>query len=428
MSILDRLFGAARPAPVAQPVPAAARVEPVLRASSVPPAGATEAGWSRLALNMGGSRVRGLPPVSPVTAQRHATVLACCTVIAGDLSKVPLIVWQRNDDGTESAVADHPLNYLLNRESAPGVPAVVTRFGLAYAFALRGRAYAYAPRDGSGEVELIDLLLPDGVAEVKQGRERFYMFEDGAGVQRRVTTRNVVHLRYMAEDGWTGRSPIQVAAESVGLALAGQEAAARAASGSQMRGFISIPEYFEDEEAATRSATRIRAALRDPESEGMPLLENGAKIERLDMSAADLQLLESRKFDREQLIALYRVPPSKVQMLEHGVKANGQQQAIDYLTDCLSHWGTPLADFATQTLLTEAERRAGLSLVHDWDVLMEPTMTEAHSAINVAVGGPIMTPNEGRRLRGLPPVAGGDILYPPANMTRDAEPQDGGGQ
>ena len=38
-----------------------------------------------------------------------------------------------------------------------------------------------------------------------------------AGMRRRVSSRLMVHLRHMSKDGWTGRSPIEVAAESMGL-------------------------------------------------------------------------------------------------------------------------------------------------------------------------------------------------------------------
>ncbi|SNT29084.1 hypothetical protein SAMN05421763_1097 [[Luteovulum] sphaeroides subsp. megalophilum] len=79
------------------------------------------------------------------------------------------------------------------------------------------------PGHGAGELELIDLVRQSGCSVLRAGRDRFYDFEDGAGLRRRAPARAMIHLRYMAEDGWTGRSPLEVAAESVGLALAGQE-------------------------------------------------------------------------------------------------------------------------------------------------------------------------------------------------------------
>ncbi|WP_349037857.1 phage portal protein [Pseudotabrizicola sp. 4114] len=372
------------------------------------------------------SRVKSLPRVTPIIAQRHATVFACGNVIAGDLAKCPIMVMQKGKKGRDVEVYDHPASYLLNVESSPGVPAMVARFTLIYAYAIRGRSYAYAPRDGSGELTLLDVIRPDRCSEleVPGNRNRYYDFEDGAQVQRRVPVRAMVHLRYMAEDGWTGRSPLEVAAESMGLALAGQEAAARAASGTQMRAFMKMADVYEDDETYLRNARRVRAALNDPDANGIPLIGGGDDIQSLDLSAADQELLASRKFDREQIAAIYRVPPSKLQMLEFGVKANGQQQAIDYKTDCLLHWGGLTEAQLSLGVLTEAERRAGMFLRHDYEALLMATTKERYDSLSRAIGGPWMTWQEGRRLEQLDDLPPGEQPYPPSNMTREDKGSD----
>ena len=96
------------------------------------------------------SRVKTLPRVTPISAERHATVFGCCNNIAGDHAKVPLQLWQRANDGTEKQVYSHPAIYLMNVQASPGVPASVARYAMVYPFALRGVSYAYAPRDGGG--------------------------------------------------------------------------------------------------------------------------------------------------------------------------------------------------------------------------------------------------------------------------------------
>ncbi len=416
MSLIGRLFGTAAAA-VAAPVPVAQRREPQMVASAET-SGTSKPNPAIWAIDgFGGqSRVKSLPVVTPVTAQRHATVYACCNNIAGDLSKLPLEVWQRDARGREVRVKSHPANYLLNVEASAGVAAMVMRYAMIYAYALRGRAYAWAPRDGGGELLMLDLIRVDAVSELEAGRKRFYDFEDGDGVWRRAPTRTMVHLRYMAEDGWTGRSPIQVAAESMGLALARQESAARAASGVLMQGYVKMADVYDDDEDYRRNAQRITNALRNPDT-GMPILRDTDSIEKLDMSAADQQLLEAMKFDREQIAAMYRMPPSKLQMLEHGVKANGEQQAIDYRAECLSHWGGFVEAQMGMTLLTEAERRYGLVLRHNFDALMTATTKERYDALRLAVGGPWMTWKEAREDEGLPQLAEGERPYPPPNMT-----------
>lgn len=421
MKILDRITGRSARAQERQ----TARIEPQLSASANLSSGTSQPeGWLREIGFGGQSRVRSLPHVSPDIMQRHATVFACCNIIAGDMSKVPVKLYQRDLDGKETRVRDHPAAYLLNVESSPGVAAITARFALNYAFCLRGRAYAFAPRDGAGELMMIDTIKQQRVAELNYGRRWFYDFEDGDGVQRRAPSRSMLHMRYMAEDGWTGRSPLEVAAESMGLALAGQEAAARAASGTQMRAFLKMEDVYDDDEDFRRNALRVRNALNDPEANGIPIIGSGDDITSLDLSAADQELLSSRKFDREQIAAIYRVPPSKLQLLEHGVKANGQQQAIDYKSDCLLHWAGFIEGQMRMGLLTEAERRGGMFFRHDFNALLQSTTKERYDALIKAVGGPFMTWKEARELDGLPDLPEGELPYPPPNMTRDDKPEE----
>ena len=403
-----------------QAQPVADRVEPTVTAAAAETSGTanpapwlTDIGW-------GGSRPnKRLPRVTPQRGEQNGTIFACCNNIAGDLSKVPLKLYERKGDGQEVRVRDHPAAYLLNRESAPGVPAKLTRFALVYAWALRGNSYAYGPRDGAGELEMIELALQGSCSMLRSGRDRFYDFEDGAGVQRRVPSRSMVHMRYMALDGWTGRSPLQVASETVGLALAGQDAAARSVSGAMAKAYIKLGENYEDDDARLRNARRVKEQVTRPDSDGMPVLGPDEDIKSLDLTAADQELLATLKYDREMMAALYRMPPSKLQMLEYGVKANGEQQAIDYLTDCLLHWSGLAEAQLEMTVLTRTERERGMFLRHDFGALLQPTIMDQIEALTKAVGGPIYLLNEGRKKAGLPPVADGNKMNPAPNMTRD---------
>lgn len=411
MSIFQRLLGSS-PAPVVE------RQEPPMTAAAETVTATDKAGWMFEGFGAGQSRVKTLPRVTPDIAQKHATVFACAQIIAGDLSKVPMLVVEETRRGTTVPVKEHDLDFLLNVESSPGISSNAMRMMTIYSFALRGNGHAYAPRRGSGDVELIEYVDPDQCQLMKKGRARFYDFIDAADVQRRVPARSMAHLRYLAADGWTGRSPLTFAAESMGIALAGQEAAARTVSGTHVRGYVKMADDFDDEETRLRGIAKIRNTLNNPDGLGWPVLGPDDEVHKLDLSAADQELLASRKFDREQIAAIYRMPPSKLQMLEYGVKANGQQQAIDYRTDCLSHWGALVQGGFEMGLLTEGERARRLRLVHDYDALMQATTKERYDAKSKAIGGPFMTVNEGRVGEGLEPLEGGDILYPPPNMTR----------
>ncbi|PIE10043.1 MAG: phage portal protein [Rhodobacterales bacterium] len=405
-------------------VPAAPRAEPPVSAepmaAAVSGTAQPESWMTEIGFDGGGAgRVKTLPRVTGDTAERHATVFGCCTVIAGDLAKVPLKLWQRDGRGGEARVEEHPADYLLNVECGHGIPAKVLRLGLIYTLALRGNAYAFAPRTGGGELDFIEPVAFQSVDRFRSRRDMVYRFIDGAGDQRTAMARSMIHMRYMALDGWTGRSPIQVASESVGLALAGQRSAARTASGTTAKAVIALRDDYEDDEARTRSAERIKRNLADPDNGMFAVMNAGEDIKTLDLSSADQELLASRRFDREQLAQIYRVPPAKLMMLEFGVKANSEQQNLDWRTDGAMHWSRQAEDMLGMTLLTEAERRRGLFFRHDFDALLQPTMKEFYDALKVAVGGPWITPNRAQQMTKQPITPGGGELYPPANMTRD---------
>lgn len=404
-----------RSAPVAA---APRRAEPPLRGPVASAHGSEAKGLLAIGWNqMGKSSVPGLPAVSAEAAQKHGTVFACVNNIAGDHAKVPLKVWRRGD-GLDERMREHPLEYLLNVESSPGVPGRVMRYALVFDYALRGNGYAYVPRDGTGEVTQIQ-SVPYASLHKSNGM-RVYMFEDADDVQRRVPARSVAHLRYAARDGWTGRSPISVAAESMGIALASNRAAARVASGGAAKGVVKMADYYESDEDRERNARRIKEMMQSPDADGWPILGPDEDIKRLDISAADSELLASRKFDREVIAGMYRMPLFKLMTVEGGVKANSEQAALDYLTDCLLHWSALIEAQLSLALLTRREREEGLFLRHDFGALLQTTVKEQYEALSKAVGGPILTPDEARRKIGYDQTPGGDRLNPAPNMTRDS--------
>lgn len=387
---------------------------------------ANPAGW----LNLGWGRptLSGLPRVSEGGALAHGTVYTCVNVIAQDLAKVPLILYRRLPKGGKERVAEHPAARIMSHgDQAHGVPAYAIRYGLQWALGLRGNAYAYIRRNGRGEIIGLDPIHNDQVSLLKNGRERFYDFEDGAGSRRRVSWRDMLHLRSGAEDGWTGRSPIEMASETLAVALGAQNFAGRHITGrGVIRGVVEHPDWFQEEEEADLFAVRILKTLDDPEANGIPILPHGMTYKSVGMSPADAQLLEQRRFDREQIAGIYRVPPAKAGIFEHGLRANVEQQAIDYVTDCLLGWAKLSEDHFNLYLLTEDERN-DLHFEYLFDGLMRATTRDRIESLLRATGGPFMTRNEARALENRAPISGADDLLPPSNMAalpKEAEDAD----
>ncbi|MEM7505555.1 MAG: phage portal protein [Pseudomonadota bacterium] len=368
-----------------------------------------------------GSRIKDLPPATPNAALKHPTVFACVNNIAQDIAKAVFEVCELGANEEHIRVNDHPVNYVLQTQAAPNVAPATLRQTVQFAFGLHGNGYAHISRSGRGEVLYLD-PIEGGASISRLGRERVYHFTDATETARNLLARDVLHLRFMPLDGWMGRSPISVAAEGVGIALAGQEFAGRALSGrAATRGVIEQAEgrKYNDEDDRRAYAADLRKAFNDFDNGGLPVLRPGMQFKPHQISPVDAQLLEQRQLDRSVIAGIYRMPPSKVGIFEGTQKSTVEQAAIDYVTDCLSFWAGMWCQQMSLQLLTERERRQGLFIRCDLDALIRPSIADRFGAYQTAVGGPFMAPDEARRRVGLPPITGGEAMYPPPNMTRE---------
>ncbi|WP_018634398.1 phage portal protein [Neomegalonema perideroedes] len=383
-------------------------------AASSPPQ--KDPGWFGLR-EIGRGRRGGLPRVSEDSALAHGTVYACVNAIAQDMAKVPLHLYRRTKSGDKERVYDHPALEALTIQSSEGVPAIVARYALQWAVSLRGNAFAFIRRGGDGRIKSLETIHNDHVSIYRNGSRRYYDFEDAEGERRRVGWRDMLHLRLCAEDGWLGRSPLAVASHTMALALGAQAHAGRHVTEREaIRAVVEHPDWFQDDDEARRHAQRIRNALDDPEANGIPILPFGMSFKTVGLSPADEELLAQRRFDREQIATIYRVPPAKAGIYEHGLKGSVEQQAIDYVTDCLLGWAKLNEDHFRLALLTEEERRSGLRFEYLFDGLMRATTRERIEAFVRAAGGPYMTRAEARSASNLPWRADAEGLLPPPNM------------
>ena len=86
---------------------------------------------------------------------------------------------------------------------------------------------------------------------------------------------------------------------------------------------------------------------------------------------------------------------------------------LQFVSYCLRPWADLLEGAFTRVLLSEADRKTYF-LEHNFDDLVRGNIVARIDAMVRAVGGPIMTPDEGRAIgQNLPPIPGGDKLNQP---------------
>lgn len=365
--------------------------------------------------------------VSPLTSIQVATVYGCIKARSEDLAKVPLRLKRRLAGGGFELVDEHPIARLLRRPNPWMTPFAFIRF-LELSVCFRGNAYVVIQRGRAGEPIALIPVVPDKVVpEIGPTGEMFYrvshpMLSRGED-QIRLHQDNVLHVRNLSLDaGYVGMSPIAAAQESIGLALAAQQhGAVLFRQGGQMGGVLKHPGVLTQEAKDNISRSFAEKFQGVQNAHKIPVLEENMTFEKIAMTNEDAQFLESRKFQRGEICAIFRVPPHKVMDLEKATFNNMEVSEQSYINDALM----PDADQIAQEMEAKClfdDERDGLFLEFQWDALLRADRLTRYQAHAIGLNNGFLSQNDVRRREGETLIPGGDAYNRPLNIGGDPKP------
>ena len=361
--------------------------------------------------------------VNEKQAMRVTTAFACVTIISSDLSALPLPVMQRMPDGTVREAAEHPLYDLLQSEPNDYMTSSVFRGAWLASGLGWGNGYAYIRRDGAARARRLEplasertspVLLPvkDDKGNVK--RKLFYATSaTDSGQVIYLDSDDVLHLPGLSYDGYVGMSPIQTCKNAFGLAIAAEKFGAQLfGNGAKASGVLSHPGTL-----GTEALENLKKSLREiitGENALRPLvLEEGMKWEQVTINPNDAQFLDTRKFQREEIAALYRVPMHLLQSLERATNNNIEHQSLDYIRYCLRPWAVRIEQEINRKLL-----RAPYFVEHDFNAFQRGDYaSQVTGMMQLRLGGVYSANDCFKQLRQnpIPASDGGDIRIAPLN-------------
>lgn len=352
--------------------------------------------------------------------ERTALNIAACwgaiRYIADSIAMLPTYISERVSEGEENRIYDHPVAEFMRQPMAacPEYTWTQTLIGSAN---LHGNAISLIERDAN--FYPIDSRIMDArsfQARYLDPNELFpkqlvYEFPVAGKKGHRFAPNDVVHIRTFCTASnqgnhvYSGISPIRNAARTLGISTAAENYSGHLyAGGAKPSGVVSLdgtmsPEaYTRFRESLNRIMSRLRA---DPGAvdAGPLILEDGASFNPWGMTAEDVQLLMTRRFQVEEIARIYRVPPHKIGSLEKSSLNNIEQQNIDAVTDTLQPWVTQFEQELTRKLIHPAER-GRLRVKFDLNGILRgdfKSRTEGYRNLNM-IGA--MTPDEARQLEG----------------------------
>lgn len=363
----------------------------------------------------GGEKAKSGQNVNMQTALGLTAVLACVRVLAEAVASIPLIVYERLDNGGKKRANAHPMYTLLHDRPNGEHPSFVWRETLMAHLALRGNAFIEKEYDNRGRIIGLWPIRPDLVTVERQnGRKRFSVVVNGA--PKLFTPDDIMHVPGLGYDGLVGYSPISLAREALGLALAAQEHASRYfENGGEPGGVLQHPGKLSSE-AATNLRESYEAKHRGTgNAHRVFIAEEGMTWQTIGVTNRDLQFIENRKFQISEIARIYRVPPHMVGDLDRATFSNIEQQSIDFVVHTLRPWLVRWEQVLNWELFSDRDRGRYFAEFSVEGLLRGDSAARgAFYAQMFQVGG--FSINDILGMENRNPVPGGDQRFVPMNM------------
>ena len=362
--------------------------------------------------------------VSPDSALRVAAVYACVRILAETMASLPLVVYQRRADGGKDKVTDHWLYRLMAKRPNRFQNPFEWREMLQGHLALRGNAYNQIITNPRGEIIELMPIHPDRVKiELLPSGEYRYRVTDRSGTEVILPRGEVWHLRGLSSDGLMGMSPIELARENLGMALAAQDYGARffANDAKPTGGWIEFPGTFKDNEAKKVFRESYQQAQSGANRGKVLVLENGMKFHEVGVTNKDAQFLELRKFQITDIARLFRVPPHMIADLERATFSNIEQQSLEFVMHTMTPWAERWEASIESELLLEGDE---IEIEFDFANLMRGDAASRSSYYQSGIQNGWLTRNEARIAENLNPIDGLDQPLRPLNMVEEDAAED----
>lgn len=317
---------------------------------------------SRYTFYMGGSSSG--KAVTERSAMQMTAVYSCVRILSEAVAGLPLHFYRYTDDGGKEKAIDHPLYSLLHDEPNPEMTSFIFRETLMTHLLLWGNAYAQIIRNGKNEIIALYPLMPNkmDVSRDKSG-QLYYTYvtqpEEAHTMKGTVvylTPSEVLHIPGLGFDGLVGYSPIAMAKNAIGMAIACEEYGAKFfANGAAPGGVLEHPGTIKDPQRVRESWQSTFGGSGN--SNKIAVLEEGMKYTPIGISPEQAQFLETRKFQINEIARIFRVPPHMVGDLEKSSFSNIEQQSLEFVKYTLDPWIVRWEQSIRRALLSSEEKQ-----------------------------------------------------------------------
>ncbi len=349
-------------------------------------------------------------PVSFDTAMTQSAFWACIRLIAETVAAMPLQSFKIDEDTKELDTSYHlwrVLNYQPNRYQ--------TRIeffeSIVLNLAALGNAYCKIQRSATGEIiSLVPIMTSQTTKFLFEDGSIGYRYDTEDGNTEVLAEDSVWHIMLYG-NGLIGLSPLAYSRQVVGIAQAiDNRVSVLAGNGGKTTGILTIDETLTDQQR--KAVKKNFAGLTEGNNDQLFVLEAGFNYSQTALSPADLQMLESRRFQVEEICRFLGVPSvlvndtsgttawgSGIEQIVSGWYKLGLRPYLERIEASIKRHLMPIEDWDTQ------------EIEFKFDSLLRADQETRFKTLKEGVNAGIITPNEARKQEGLTSKEGGDDIF-----------------
>jgi len=368
--------------------------------------------------------------VTADSAIRMSTVYACVRLLGDTISSLPLGAYVRRGRARISyAAAYGETPYWVNTPN-PETSRIEFYEQVISSLNIHGNAFILTVRDDNNEVVEVYCLNPDDVRIRRLRPNEPLVYEvqtrDEQGAYTQILTKNeMLHIPLFRLPGsHYGLGPIAAARLTIGAAMAADTyAAAYFGNAANPGGVIEVPGELTEDQAQDIGRDWNITHTGPYRAGKIGVLSGGASFKPLTLNAQDAQLLDTRRFNVEDIARLFRVP---ISLLGHPVAgamsfASVEAQNLSFVQHSLR----PLLERLEQafsTLLPESDGFIKFNL----DALLRGTTLERYEAYTKGLREGFLSLNDVHAMEDMAPIADGDNYRVPLQNIDASDAKDVG--
>ncbi len=289
-------------------------------------------------VNLFGGQAESGVNVNKETALSISAVWRAIKILSEGVASLKWDVIEEDENGNKRIAKDH-IVYKLLHEPSELYTGFSWREMMQSNIELHGNGYTVIIRDRiTGAPKELRHFRPDQVKPYLKNGQLLYELTNAENKKAVVFSADVIHIPSLAVDGdgITGKSPLTVHKESLGLSIATTKYGAKFfKNGAHIAGYLTTEGKLDDK-AAKRMSKSWKMRYTGVEKVGTtPVLEQGLKYQPLSLSPHDAMFIETNKVNVEDVARIFGVPLHLLGDLKNATFSNIEHQSQEFVMHTL---------------------------------------------------------------------------------------------